>query len=341
MKYELDLDIDSLDFYSMSPLSLAVKAGNETIVSALISWGCNIRILDSQGNSLLHIAACAGNKNVAKVLVLRGIDRKIKNLEGLMAFECCEKEEVRKIFEDPACLMEFNPFRPPLRPVRNSYRLFTVYVLIYITRYALVLVFLLPHLAIELASVSICFFIVNFILFLLVSQKDPGYVKRKAGQNLITLYKKTHFDNICTYCECIKSQFTFHCHHCDRCIEGYDHHCPWIRNCVGYKNHSLFLSFLTAGLSDFLYTSTLGLLDYFQLLQGKRRFFNYKTYHTELGLCVTIICMICFLFIMPIWLSQFRKLFNKNQKKFKKILSSSTLVHKSFSMQGLNQNLRN
>lgn len=50
--------------------------------------------------------------------------------------------------------------------------------------------------------------------------------------------------NICIRCSSYKPKRAKHCIICQRCIKVYDHHCPWINNCIGSNNHLFFFMFL-------------------------------------------------------------------------------------------------
>ena len=44
----------------------------------------------------------------------------------------------------------------------------------------------------------------------------------------------------------MKTVTSFHCNTCGHCVEYFDHHCPYINNCLGYRNHKYFLVFICA-----------------------------------------------------------------------------------------------
>ena len=51
---------------------------------------------------------------------------------------------------------------------------------------------------------------------------------------------------LCPDCLVIRTPRSRHCSVCNQCVERYDHHCPWINNCVGAKNHSFFMCFVSS-----------------------------------------------------------------------------------------------
>ena len=47
----------------------------------------------------------------------------------------------------------------------------------------------------------------------------------------------------CRACSLYQPPKAVHCPDCDVCVDGYDHHCPWMGTCIGKKNMSSFMKF--------------------------------------------------------------------------------------------------
>jgi len=68
--------------------------------------------------------------------------------------------------------------------------------------------------------------------------------------------KLTGAPRYCKWCNCYKPDRCHHCRVCRSCVLRMDHHCPWIANCVGFRNHKHFLLLVFYSLLACVFIST-------------------------------------------------------------------------------------
>ncbi len=61
----------------------------------------------------------------------------------------------------------------------------------------------------------------------------------------------------CTRCNLEQPLRSKHCRKCGFCVATYDHHCPWIGNCIGEKSRLPFFWYTCLQLGTLLFAFTL------------------------------------------------------------------------------------
>ncbi|KAK9792476.1 hypothetical protein WJX73_002427 [Symbiochloris irregularis] len=97
--------------------------------------------------------------------------------------------------------------------------------------------------------------VASVALLMTTAIMDPGFVPRNMDPKDMELGdrppSKEHQINgytvntkWCTTCNHYRPPRCSHCAICDNCTRKFDHHCPWVGNCIGERNYRFFFAFL-------------------------------------------------------------------------------------------------
>lgn len=149
----------------------------------------------------------------------------------------------------------------------------------------------------------------TLMLHLLLMSKEAGYLVKPRNLNFMQLLKEFDPVLLCPDCEVVRTDRSRHCSICNKCVERFDHHCPWINGCVGTANHGIFVIFILAMETLLISTMVVLLVNYNCHDNNDVPDFDYympkvlpvEFYIYEATVVVIYMCTgICGLFLLPL-----------------------------------------
>ncbi|UYV63835.1 ZDHHC14, partial [Cordylochernes scorpioides] len=158
--------------------------------------------------------------------------------------------------------------------------------------------FLMERVHVAIPAVAGALFLFVMFTLLRTSFSDPGVIPRATPAEAADIEKQIEVPNgsssptyrppprtkeviirnqtiklkYCFTCKIFRPPRASHCSLCDNCVDRFDHHCPWVGNCVGRRNYRYFYMFILslAILSIFVFTNVIAHLALSKVLQSSK-----------------------------------------------------------------------
>ena len=151
----------------------------------------------------------------------------------------------------------------------------------------------------------------------IIPKNHPNFLKsqekeenNKMDEHNKEIIPRIYTERKCETCNIFRPPGASHCNECDNCVLDFDHHCYFVSNCIGKRNHKYFFLFLFFGTNLAFYSIFLNLtviinvfiIHYketiFYIYKGNKKYLFLSIFFEILSLCFRIsFCPIIFVAI--------------------------------------------
>ncbi|XP_068632363.1 uncharacterized protein Patsas isoform X2 [Battus philenor] len=256
------------DINGDTALHWAAYKGHADLVRLLIYSGVPLHCTDNFGSTPLHLACLSGNLTCVRLLcekVKAELEPRDKNGKTpLMLAQSHRHAEVVKLLQKE--MKRKSHWMPPLSELwallfggagdsKGPLIFFLVSVLLW--GYPMYIIRCIP-LTWNTLRLSHYFFLywnaIMWISWVIANRRDPGYIPQNSETYYRAIRQIPYYDKwkkrniilsrLCHTCRCLRPLRAKHCRICKRCVAYFDHHCPFIYNCIGVRNRMWFFLFV-------------------------------------------------------------------------------------------------
>ncbi|CAH0778090.1 unnamed protein product [Bemisia tabaci] len=261
-----------VDINGDTALHWAAYKGHSDVVRLLTFSGVDLQKADNFGSTPLHLACLSGNVNCVRTLCEAVQQSKLelepRDKNGKTPLMLATSHRHNDIIECLSTVIKKRArIMPPLSEIwsllfggggNSKGPLFLFLGSFLLWCYPMYVLRCIPLTWNTLRGWHYIFLYWNAVMWVcwtIANRIDPGYIPCNTETYHRIIRQIPHSDKwnkkrdgmltrLCHTCRCVRPLRAKHCRICDRCVAHFDHHCPFIYNCVGVRNRMWFFTFV-------------------------------------------------------------------------------------------------